>query len=556
MSKSTLRLHSLLAACGGAMLMPLVISGTSAQPAPSASISSGGPLEIRRLDEAQYRNSISDIFGPKIKVEGRFEGEMSVGGLLAIGSSKAAVTSAGAEFNTSLASDIAGQIVAKANRAELVPCTPKSETKPDSACAQQFITKYGEALFRRPLTPAQAQAMVSLANKEALAANDFYAGLRFATMRLLISPEFLFRIERSANDDFGVRLDDWSRASRLSFLLWNGPPDQILLDAARTGDLSRPEGLRAQVDRLMASPRLERSMRAFFSDTFGLHAYKTLAKDSQIYPVFLQKIAASMQEQELRTIIDIVLTRDTDYSSLFTTRQTFLNRDLGLLYRLPVQQQQGWMPYEMPQDRAGILTWASFLALHSHPGRSSPTLRGVAVRDRILCQEIPAPPADVDFSVVQNVHDANLPTSRARLTAHMTNPTCASCHKLTDPIGFALEKFDGTAQFRAMENNTVIDTSGALGASQFTDAVGLGKAIAKDPAMPTCLVNRLVGYGLGRLPLRGERLWVDALKRNFVGEGMRVKTLLRSVAISDEFYKLQADRNKNLLIKPTKSAAL
>ena len=111
----------------------------------------------------------------------------------------------------------------------------------------------------------------------------------------------------------------------------------------------------------------------------------------------------------------------------------------------------------------------------------------------------------------------------------------------SDPIGFALEKFDGTAQFRAMENNTVIDTSGALGASQFTDAVGLGKAIAKDPAMPTCLVNRLVGYGLGRVPLRGERLWVDALKRNFVSEGMRVKTLLRSIAISDEFYKLQAD---------------
>lgn len=538
------------------MVLPLFISGSSAQSAPPGGISSGGPLEIRRLDEMQYRNSISDIFGPNIKVEGRFEGQMSDGGLLAIGSSKATVTSAGAEFSTSLANDIAGQITSEENRAELVPCSPKSETKPDSSCARQFIAKYGEALFRRPLTPAQISALVSTADKQALAANDFYSGLRFATMRLLISPEFLFRIERSSEDDLGDRLDDWSRATRLSFLLWNGPPDQILLDAARKGDLSGPEGLQAQVDRMMASPRLERSMRAFFSDMFGLQAYKTLAKDSQIYPVFMQKVAASMQEQELRTIIDIVLTRDADYSSLFTTRQTFLNRDLGFLYRLPVQQQQGWMAYEMPESRAGILTWASFLALHSHPGRSSATLRGVAVRDRILCQEIPAPPADVDFSVAQNVHDANLPTSRARLTAHMTNPTCASCHKLTDPIGFGLEKFDGTAQFRAMENGAVIDTSGALGASQFTDAVGLGKAIAKDPAMPSCLVNRLVGYGLGRVPLRGERLWVDALRRSFIIEGMRVKILLRNIATSDEFYKLQADTAKDVLTKPTKSAAL
>lgn len=538
------------------MLVPFIMSGTSAQTAPTGGISSGGPLGIRRLDEAQYRNSISDIFGPKIKVEGRFEGAMSDGGLLAIGSSKATLTSAGAEFNTSLANDIAGQIVAEENRSELIPCTPKSETRPDSACARQFIVKYGEALFRRPLTPAQTRALVSLADRQALAADDFYWGLRFAAMSLLISPEFLFRIERSADDGFSSRLDDWSRATRLSFLLWNGPPDQILRDAARTGDLSRPEGLQAQIDRMMASPRLERSMRAFFSDMFGLQAYQTLAKDSQIYPVFSQKLAASVQEQELRTIIDIVLTRDADYSSLFTTRQTFLNRDLGFLYRVPVAPQQGWMPYEMPENRAGILTWASFLALHSHPGRSSPTLRGVAVRDRILCQEIPAPPADVDFSLVQNVHDANLPTSRARLTAHMTNPTCASCHKLTDPIGFALEKFDGTAQFRAMENDTMIDTSGALGASQFTNAVGLGEAIAKDPAMPSCLVNRLVGYGLGRVPLRGERLWVDTLRRSFVGEGMRVKTLLRAIATSDEFYKLQAYTEKDLLAKPTKSAAL
>src|SRR5690606_19721099 len=145
----------------------------------------------------------------------------------------------------------------------------------------------------------------------------------------------------------------------------------------------------------------------------------------------------------------------------------------------------GWSPYVFPAednpkagDRAGLLTRVSFLALHSHPGRSSATLRGKAVRELILCQEVPTPPANVDFSVVQDTDNPQFKTARERVLAHQTDAACASCHRITDPIGLAMENFDGSGVFRAMENGVAIDASGVLDGLDYGDAVGLGEAVA------------------------------------------------------------------------------
>jgi hypothetical protein len=188
------------------------------------------------------------------------------------------------------------------------------------------------------------------------------------------------------------------------------------------------------------------------------------------------------REQTLRTVVDHLLRKNADYRDLFTTRSTFISRALGPVYH--VGAAPGWAPYELPADsgRAGILTHVSFLALHAHPARSSATLRGKALREVFLCQKVPPPPPNVDFSAVEDP-DSSLKTAREKLEVHRSNASCAGCHKIMDPIGLTLENFDGAGQFRASENGAQIDASGDLDGKPFKDAVGLGEAIRNSPAL-------------------------------------------------------------------------
>jgi hypothetical protein len=246
------------------------------------------------------------------------------------------------------------------------------------------------------------------------------------------------------------------------------------------------------------------------------------------------------REQTLRTIVDHLITRQGDYRDLFTSRHTFLTRNLGLVYRVPVETRTGWEPHEFAADdpRAGLLTEIGFLALHSHPGRSSATLRGKAIRELLLCQKVPMPPANVNFSIVQDTNNPNFRTARDRLTAHRTEPTCAGCHKIMDPIGLALENFDGAGQYRQQENGAPIDASGTLDGTAFADAAGLGKALHDDPATVSCLVGNTYRYASGRDLGAGEQEWIAWLQQRFASEGYRFPDLLRDIATSDGFYRI------------------
>ncbi len=184
------------------------------------------------------------------------------------------------------------------------------------------------------------------------------------------------------------------------------------------------------------------------------------------------------------------------------------------------------------------MTQFSFAAVHSHPGRSSPTLRGKAVRELLLCQKVPDPPGNVDFKIVQEADNPQYKTARERLTAHRTEAMCAGCHKITDPIGLALEKFDGLAQYRTTENGAPIDTSGDVGGVPFTDAASLGKVLRNDPAVVSCLVNNVTKYALGRKAAPGEQDWVGGLHKTFAADGYRLDALLRRIVLDQNFYKM------------------
>ena len=498
---------------------------------------------VRRLTEAEYRQAIADILGSDIKVTGRFEPDLRADGLLAVGTAKVTVTPAGFEQYESMGRAIAAQALDEKHRDGLVPCKPASAKAPDDVCASQFLAKVGRLIFRRPLLNTELQDQVNIAHKATETLGNFYSGLEYGLAGLLAAPEFVFRDEAPEPDPAhlgSLRLTAYSKAARLSFLLWDAPPDDALLTAAAKGELDSRDGLARQADRLIASPRLSDGMRAFFSDMLGFDGFDDLAKDSVIYPKFSIKVAADAKEQTLRTITDLLIAQHGDYRDLFTTRKTFLSRPLGLIYRLPVEARTGFELHEFPVDdpHAGILTEVSFLALHSHPGRSSATLRGKAVRELILCETVPAPPNNVNFSIVQDTNNPNFKTARDRLTAHRTNPTCAGCHKIMDPIGLGLETFDGAGQFRSAENGAPIDASGEIDGLQFANAAGLGKAIHDDPATPACLVRDVYRYASGHDPLPGEKDWIAYLNQRFEANGYRLPELLRAIAVSDDFYKV------------------
>jgi hypothetical protein len=510
---------------------------------PKEPATGGGPTEIRRLTEAEYRQTVADVFGGDIKVAGRFEPDMRADGLLAIGAAKVTVTPAGFEQYDAMAQGIAAQVVDEQHRDGLIGCKPADAKAPDAACAAAFLKQTGLRLFRRPLTDEDLQGAVTISGAATLTLGDFYAGLAYGLADLLAAPEFLFRSDTAEPDPDHPgqrRLDAWSMASRLSFLIWDTSPDAELLAAAGRGDLHDRQKLAAQVDRMLASPRLEKGVRAYFADMLAFDTFDELAKDSVIYPKFSLKVANDAREQTLRTLTEFLVTERSDYRDLFTTRRTFLTRNLGMLYKLPVETRNGWEAYVFPADdpRAGLLTEIAFLALHAHPGRSSATLRGKAIRELLLCEPVPMPPANVNFAIVQDTGNPKYRTARDRLTAHRTDAVCAGCHKIMDPIGLALENFDGAGQYRATENGAPIDASGELDGIAFKDAAGLGQAMHDNPAAISCLVGDVYRYATGRAVQTGEADYMAWLKSRFAADGYRLPDLLRRVALSDAFYRI------------------
>lgn len=508
----------------------------------------GGPALVRRLTESQYRATIADVFGANIPVVARFERGLRSEGLLAIGSSEVGISPFSVEQYDVAARSIATAVVSEENRKTYVPCEPKSATEFDRACATRFVELYAPRLLRRTVQQDEVARYVGLAQQAQAKLGDFYEGLKYALTGIMLSPEFLLRIEHSepdANRSGLYRLDAFSKATRLSYFLTNSTPDSELLRAAAAGELDTKKGRAKQVDRLIATPHFEAAVRDFFKDMLEFDLFDDLAKDPAIYPAFNSTVAADAQEQTLRTITNQLIKENGDYRDLFTTRTAYLTRALGVVYRLPVPTRNGWEETTFPAEsgRSGIQNHISFLALHSHPGRSSATLRGKAIRQVFLCQEVPDPPANVNFKAVNETSNASMPTARDRLRMHNTQPACAGCHKIMDPPGLALENFDGLGTRRLEENGALIDGSGSLDGIEFKDPDGFAKALHDHPETPRCLVEKVYRYAVGRDTVWEERAYMDWLLAEFKANGYRVPQLMRTIALSENFFAIQSPEN-------------
>lgn len=494
----------------------------------------------RRLTESQYRNTIADLFGPEIKINARFEPERREDGLQAIGNARLSITTTGLEQYFSIARSIADQVMESESRDALVGCVPRGTERDDRVCAERFIKGRGQRLFRRPLSQAEIDGRIKVWQAGADQSRDFYKGLKLSLVSLLMAPEFLFRIEKAEEDPASpgmYRLDAYTKATRIAFLLWDSAPDSELLEAARSGAIHTPKGLAAQVNRMTASARVEDGVRALFTDMLQFERYETLTKDPATYPKFSQRIADSSREETLRFLVDHLVTKGLDYRDIFTSRATFLNRSLAAVYDVPYPSAEPWTRYEFAEDteRSGVLTQASFLSLFSHPASSSPTVRGVKLHEIFMCLHLPDPPADVDFSKVQAVRNG---TVRTRLIDHMTNPGCNTCHAISDPAGLTLEHFDGLGQKRLFENGVPIDVNAVIGGKSFSGARGLGAYLHDSPLVPACIVRNVHYYGVGRPFDSKDAGYLAAKGKAFADGGFRLTDLFRTILTDPEFYKV------------------
>jgi len=513
---------------------------TGGTPAASAAVepaTGGSAQRLRLLTQDQYLNTLAYVFGPDVRPDAYFPPAQRTDGLLSLGAAKAGVTPTRMEIYQKAAVTVAALVVDPARRNFVITCKPVNERTADRACAAKVIADIGRLLSRRPLAPEKRDEFVAQAEAAANRLGDFYAGLGVAIEAMLVSPNVMFVAERAEPDPATPgrqRLDAYSLATRLALFLWNAAPDDELLKAAESGEIHTSKGITKQVDRMLASARLEQGVRAFFDDMFGFDSFNALSKDTTVYPTFTGQASQDAREETLRVAVDHLVRQKRDYRDLFTTRETFISPALAAIYRLP--SPPTWTRYEFPADapRAGILTHVSFLAVHSHPARSSATLRGKALRELLLCQPVPPPPANVDFSAVENPK-ANLRTTRDRVNFHLENPVCAGCHKITDPMGLALENFDGEGRFRQTERGASIDPSGVLDGKPFKDVVGLGQVLHDHPALTSCLVKRAYSYATGGPTNSADRPLLAYFNTRFGEQGYRVPDLMRAIVLSKAF---------------------
>jgi hypothetical protein len=510
-------------------------------------------VSLVRLTPEQYQRTIHNVFGDTIQVENNRKGVFAVReqGLLALANRKLTVDVDELEQDEVIAQRIAAQVIDAKHRSVLVGCRPKAQDKPDDRCAERFIGRTGLLLFRRPLGAAELASLVEFQNHSALRLHSFYAGLANALERMLMAPEFLFRVESGTPDPADpdtLQLDAYARASRLSYFLWDSEPDRELLAAAQSGQLLSEDGLRQQVERLLESARIEFGLRAFFTDMLQLSDIDhdrafALAIDTGAHPDFIAAVQADAQEQTLRTLVDQLLYQNGDYRDLFVTRDTFLTPALATVYgvQLPQPQQSAaaarWVSYRYAETDPylGLLGHISFLARHSREGETSPTRRGKAIREIFLCGRVPPAPGNVDFDM-----DPRYRTVRQRLAAHLSEPMCVGCHKLTDPVGLALENFNVAGSPRSTENGAPIEASGELDGRSFAGLKQLAQVVRDDPAVPACLLTRAYAYGTEREPTEKERRWLGQLQQQLATEGVRWRELVRRIALDPDFYTMPA----------------
>lgn len=512
------------------LLAILATSLAAAETAPASG-------HLRRLTHSQYNNTVRDLLGDQTRPADFFPPEDFLHGFKNQARTQEISPLLAEAYNTAAERLARNAFPGGEDRAGLVPCRPQSPA--DGACATAFVRTFGQRVFRRPLAEPETNRYTRLLLAQATRSGQFLRGAQFTVEAMLQSPKFLFRVESGP----------YKAASDLSYFLWDTMPDQELFRAAAAGELNSDDGIRRQSLRLLADPKARQALDEFTSQWLRFDQVLNAVKDRNLYPQFNLQLATAMTEESRRLVADLVW-GDKNFMDFFRASYAFINSDLAVLYGLPAPASEfGRVEFPPDSERAGVLGQAAFLAMTSKPGETSPTVRGLFVRDQFLCQQVPDPPPGVN-STLPPVTVAKPMTNRQRLQEHLLNRTCAGCHQLMDPIGFGFERFDAIGQFQKKQAVMVmppdrkmrpirleleIDPRASISGipnSDFSSPRDLGQILANSGVCQTCMVKQLFRYVYGRQETDADQPLLASALEVFRKSGFHWKELMVYYATS------------------------
>jgi hypothetical protein len=521
---------STLPGSGAAAAMPL-----AQQCALNNGVVNAGVTPLRRLTRDQYNNTVRDLIGATGQPADNLSDDEKIGPFHS--NAIAPITELQVQQHMEVAGTLA--LAAVASMAKVSPCDLTTDAGTATTCATQFLTQFGRRAYRRPLSADELQKYLALYTL-GKTGGGVQNGFRLVVQTILQSPFFLY------NRDVGttgtpapgvVPVSPYELASRMSYFLWNSMPDEPLFTAAAAGGLVTDAALTTQVQRMLSDPRAATTIASFHRQWLDVEDVGDQLKDS---PQFNTQLSDAMT-QELSLFSNyVVLKGDGLLKTLLTSNMAFPQGGLFSVYGMT--QPAGFIagsPVMLDASRrAGILTQAAFLTKWSHADQTSPVHRGKLVRLNMLCGFIGSPPPNVDTTPPP---PSPATSTRQRFAQHESDPVCASCHLLMDPIGLAFEHFDTIGAYRDVDGLGTVDATGKIlngGADldgTFNGAVELATKLAQSPEVRDCVANQWFRFSMGRMESTNDACSIQALHDNFSSSGGNVRDLLARIVLSPSF---------------------
>ena len=500
------------------------------------------PGGMRRLTPEQYVSSVTLIFGaaagdvadpPPLPALGTFDSQTAAQEPLTPVDIEAYETSS-RSIGTVVSNDPAGLTA-------MVPCVATE----DASCYDTLARDLGRFVWRRPLIEDEVTTLVAIAEAGQEWANgDFYEGIKYQISAMLQSPNFLYvqEVGEPTGEADLRELRQYELASRLSFFLLGHTPDLALLDAAEGGGLETDEQVQALAVEMLDRPEARQRLAEFYDELYRLRDLATKGKDDVLFPTFSPTLAAAMRQETQLLIENVVFEEEGNFLDIFDANYTFVNDELAQVYNMPPPAFP-WQLVPLPaeQSRAGFLSHPGFLTVFSHPDVNSPTRRGLFVQEHLLCTDIQPPPADANPMPPSPVEGQ---TIREWLeSVHNADPSCATCHNLMDPVGFAFERYDPIGAFRQLDNGLPIDSTGDVaGLGSFGNAAELAGLLRNDPRVPNCVVRNLYRSTLGYDEGLDQAEGIAALDEAFSESEFNYKTLMVELTVNPLFRLVDAPK--------------
>ncbi|MCP3144992.1 DUF1592 domain-containing protein [Pyxidicoccus xibeiensis] len=517
--------------------------GTPGGPGPAVVEQPARSVRMARLTHAQWSSTVQELLrldAPPTSLAEAFRADPSQSGFLFDNDARAlSVDEALWGAYQRAAAELAGQVTTDA--AKLARILPASAATPEER-ARAFVESFGLRAHRRPLTSAEAETYLALYRKgpQAYAGMPaFEGGIRLVLEAFLQSPHFLYRVERSTEAQKDrVPLDDYEVASRLSYGLWGAMPDDALFTAAREGALRSREGVATQARRMLQDARAKSVVEAFHRTLFDVPRYATIRPSPTRFPEVSGRFAEYATRENTLFVRDVVFSRQGRFSDLLTSPSTFVNAELARVYGLSGTYNDDFVPVTLDsRERKGVLTQVGFLASHATSADPDPIHRGVFLSERILCQKIGAPPANIPPLPAPQGR-----TNREVVASHTEAPgtNCASCHStLINPLGFPFEGYDAIGRHRTTDNGHPVNASSApfIGSDQVQvrDALDLADALAASEPVHACYARHWVEYLHGRPFAEEDGPLVERLGKLSKEGGLSIVDLVVEVVTSAGF---------------------